>query len=96
MLDYTYYALNFRRWKVLLIYLDIFGLFFEERRIFFAAQKRSSEAVIANFGLKDPRAAQVLERKKVIIRPILEKWTGFWAKNLSLGHMHKRKKYTFA
>lgn len=93
LLEYTYYALNFRRWKVLLTYLDIFVLFFVERRIFFfSAQKRSSKAVIANFVLKDPRVAQVTERKKIIIRPILEKWTGFGAKNISSGHMHRRKR----
>lgn len=91
---YTYYALNFRRWKVLLIYLDIF--IFLKKENFFAAQKHSSKAVIANFGLQDPRVAQVMERKKLIIRPILEKKTGFWAKNLSLGCMPKRKKYTVA
>jgi len=54
---------------------------------FFSAQKRISKAVTVNFGLKDPRAARVMERKKIIFRPILETWTGFWAKSLSSGHM---------
>lgn len=48
-----------------------------------AAQKYSSKVAISNFGLRFPKAAQVMERKKIINRSILEK-----QRDLGLKYFH--------
>lgn len=45
----------------------------------------SSEVVIANFGLNDPRVAQVMERKKIIIDQYWKNGQGFGLKNFHQG-----------
>lgn len=74
--------MNIIRWKTLLVSLGFMGFFVlfvcffkkEGGCLFvFLFEKSSSKAITANIGHKTPRQALVTERKKIIVRQILEK-----------------------
>lgn len=72
--------------------LDFFILRRDDFKIF-CCSKYSSKVPVSNFGLKDPRAAQVMERKK--IRPVLEKQGGLGPKYFHWGKYIKGKHTDF-